>query len=67
MVCAILVGLSLTVGTALPAIAYEVVEVRNGGVLTGTITLDGPTPEPKGYNLVMYPDPEYCGRISRAR
>ena len=64
MVCAILLGLSLAVGTALPAIAYEVVEVRNGGVLTGTITLDGPTPAPKGYNLVMYPDPEYCGRIS---
>lgn len=62
--CAGVLGLSLVVGTAFPAIAYEVVEVRNGGVLAGTVTLDGPTPAPKGYNLVMYPDPEYCGRIS---
>ncbi len=24
----------------------------------------GPVPDPKAYNLVIFPDPEYCGRIS---
>jgi len=43
---------------------YGVVEVRDGGVIAGTVTLDGPPPEPKGFNLVTFPDPEYCGRIS---
>lgn len=47
-----------------PALAYEVVEVRDGGTITGTVMLDGPPPHPKGYNLVTFPDPEYCGRIS---
>ncbi|MGH7254771.1 MAG: carboxypeptidase regulatory-like domain-containing protein, partial [Nitrospirales bacterium] len=47
-----------------PASAYEVVEVLEGGTLAGTITLSGPVPPPKGFNLVTFPDPEYCGRIS---
>jgi len=44
--------------------AYEVVEVRDGGTITGHVTLEGRVPAPKGFNLVIYPDPEYCGRIS---
>jgi len=43
---------------------YEVREVNNGGRVEGTITLVGPVPDPKAYNLVTFPDPEYCGRIS---
>ncbi len=43
---------------------YEVREVTNGGRVQGTITLSGPVPDPKAYNLVTFPDPEYCGRIS---
>ena len=46
------------------ALAYETVPVENGGSVVGTVTLNGPVPEPKGYNLVTFPDPEYCGRIS---
>lgn len=38
--------------------------VTNGGTLTGTVTLVGQVPKPKGYNLVTFPDPVYCGRIS---
>lgn len=52
------------VAAVAPAFAYEAVEVRNGGTVTGLVTLDGPVPKPKGYNLVIYPDPQYCGRIS---
>ncbi len=44
--------------------AYEVVDVNNGGTVTGIVTLRGPAPAPKAFNLVTFPDPEYCGRIS---
>lgn len=49
---------------AFPAYAYDVVDVANGGTVTGTVTLKGPVPKPKAFNLVTFPDPEYCGRIS---
>ncbi len=55
---------------ALPAplvAAYDVVEVPNGGTIAGTVTLIGPAPLPKGFNLVTFPDPEYCGRISNGK
>ena len=44
--------------------AYEVMEISNGGTVQGTVTLSGEIPDPKAYNLVTFPDPEYCGRIS---
>ena len=44
--------------------SYEEVPVSNGGTLSGVVTLVGKTPVPKGYNLVTFPDPVYCGRIS---
>jgi hypothetical protein len=50
--------------SAAPASAYEAVDVANGGSITGTVTLTGSVPLPKGFNLVTFPDPEYCGRIS---
>ena len=43
---------------------YEVKEIAGGGTIQGTVTLSGPVPDPKAYNLVIFPDPEYCGRIS---
>ncbi len=47
--------------------AYEVIDVRHGATIEGTVTLDGPVPEPKGFNLITFPDPAYCGRISNGR
>ncbi len=44
--------------------SYEEVPVINGGTLTGTVTLVGDVPRAKGYSLVTFPDPIYCGRIS---
>lgn len=44
--------------------AYEEVAVVDGGVLSGTVVLDGKVPGPKGYNLTTLPDAVYCGRIS---
>lgn len=47
--------------------SYEEIIVSDGGRLTGTVTLSGELPKPKGYNLVTFPDPVYCGRISDGR
>ncbi|WP_447979585.1 carboxypeptidase regulatory-like domain-containing protein [Candidatus Nitrospira bockiana] len=47
-----------------PAWAYEAVAVTDGGTITGKVTLSGGKPTPKAFNLVTFPDPVYCGRIS---
>ncbi len=47
-----------------PSWAYEEIAVTNGGSITGTVTMKGGKPTPKGYNLITFPDPVYCGRIS---
>ncbi|MGE0474414.1 MAG: carboxypeptidase-like regulatory domain-containing protein [Nitrospirales bacterium] len=47
-----------------PLYAYEEMTVEDGGMLSGRVTLNGKVPQPKGYNLVTFPDPVYCGRIS---
>ncbi|MCS6298263.1 MAG: carboxypeptidase regulatory-like domain-containing protein [Nitrospira sp.] len=47
-----------------PSWAYEEVTVTDGGSITGTVTMTGGKPTPKGYNLITFPDPVYCGRIS---
>ncbi|HSF69360.1 MAG TPA: carboxypeptidase-like regulatory domain-containing protein [Nitrospira sp.] len=60
-------GLSLVMAmsaTAAAGFGYDVIDVEHGGVVQGTVTLDGPVPEPKGFNLITFPDPQYCGRIS---
>ena len=62
MVEIVLMGLLLSISST--ALAYEVVEVREGATILGIVTLSGPPPSPKAYNLVTFPDPEYCGRIS---
>jgi len=54
----------LCVGVGHAANAYEEVTVTDGGTLTGTVRLIGDVPKPMGYNLVRFPHPVYCGRIS---
>ena len=49
------------------ASGYDVIDVDRGGVVEGTVTLEGAVPEPKGFNLITFPDPQYCGRISNGR
>ena len=50
--------------SASSAWGYAVKEIADGGTVEGTVTLSGAVPDPKAYNLVIFPDPEYCGRIS---
>jgi hypothetical protein len=38
--------------------------VKDGGTVTGRVTIAGDKPTTKGFNLVTFPDPVYCGRIS---
>jgi len=61
LIAGMLTSFLLCAGTAL---AYEEITVTDGGTLRGTVTLVGEIPKPKGYNLVTFPDPVYCGRIS---
>lgn len=49
------------------ASSYDVIEVQHGGTLDGRVTLSGSIPEPKGFNLITFPDPAYCGRISNGK
>lgn len=49
---------------ASPAWSYEEITVTDGGTIAGKVTMVGGKPVPKGFNLVTFPDPVYCGRIS---
>ena len=44
--------------------AYEEIQVTDGGTITGKVMITEGTPTPKGFNLITFPDPVYCGRIS---
>lgn len=65
MVKMVMTGLIVIISSS--ASAYEVTEVKEGATLVGTVTLKGDPPSPKAYNLVTFPDPEYCGRISNGQ
>jgi hypothetical protein len=59
------VGSVLSLGLGVSgAPAYQEVPVTDGGVFKGKVTLKGGKPVPRGFNLVTFPDPVYCGRIS---
>jgi len=44
--------------------AYEEIQVPDGGTIAGKVTITEGIPIPKGFNLITFPDPVYCGRIS---
>ncbi|MDH5668825.1 MAG: carboxypeptidase regulatory-like domain-containing protein, partial [Nitrospira sp.] len=48
--------LCLVVGIPVAAVAYDVIDVQHGGTVEGTVTLTGAVPEPKGFNLITFPD-----------
>ncbi|MDE3242497.1 MAG: carboxypeptidase regulatory-like domain-containing protein [Nitrospirota bacterium] len=64
-VCAALIAALFGAGEV--AWSYEEITVTDGGNLSGTISLEGQVPKPKGYNLTTLPDQFYCGRISDGR
>ncbi len=44
--------------------AYEALPGFTGNHLTGTVTLKGKIPAPRRFNLALFSDPYYCGRVS---
>lgn len=58
------IALGLTLFLASPAWSYDEIAVTDGGTITGKVTISGGKPIPKGFNLITFPDPVYCGRIS---
>src|SRR2546427_10920034 len=44
--------------------AYDEIQVTEGGTVAGKGTMVGAKPTPKAFNLITFPDPVYCGRIS---
>jgi hypothetical protein len=63
MAAAVGLGLAGLPETA-AASSYEEIDVRNGGSITGKITLTGPVPEPRVFPLVLYPFAQFCKKIS---
>ncbi|HXN05494.1 MAG TPA: carboxypeptidase-like regulatory domain-containing protein [Nitrospiria bacterium] len=56
--------LTLVLGFATSAPAYEVDEVTDGGTITGKIVLKGNVPPPRAFPIVNYPFGDFCRRIS---
>ena len=44
--------------------AYTEIPVTDGGAVTGQVRMNGTEPDPLAYNLALFPDPAFCGRIS---
>ena len=56
--------LLLSLLSSAAAWAYDEIQVTDGGTVSGKVTITGGKPVPKGFNLITFPDPVYCGRIS---
>jgi hypothetical protein len=61
---AMLVSALLLLTGAPSAWSYQEIDVKDGGTITGTVRMTEGKPVPKGFNLITFPDPVYCGRIS---
>jgi len=59
----ILTGVMIGLLTS-PGWTYTEHPVANGGHVTGKVILKGSPPPPKAFNLITYPEPVFCGRIS---
>ena len=57
-------GVLIILLLASPGWAYTEEPVPNGGHVSGKVILKGSPPPPKAFNLITYPEPVFCGRIS---
>jgi len=44
--------------------AYTEIPLTDGGAVTGQVKMEGTEPASLAYNLALFPDPAFCGRIS---
>src|SRR2546422_7755993 len=64
LVYGLMLGVALSwTGTNL-AVAYESVPVPNGGKDQGKVMFKGMPPPPKVFELLRFPDKNFCGAIS---
>lgn len=54
----------LVLAFASTAWSYQEIDVKDGGTISGKVRMTEGKPIPKGFNLITFPDPVYCGRIS---
>ncbi len=52
------------VACAPTAWSYQEMDVRDGGTISGKVRMTEGKAIPKAFNLITFPDPVYCGRIS---
>ncbi|MDP6657354.1 MAG: hypothetical protein QF607_03240 [Nitrospinaceae bacterium] len=45
------------------ALAYQEIEVTNGGTIQGKVTLEGRMPHPRVYHLILFPNIDMCAEI----
>lgn len=64
MTRAMVLAVAMMLVCSAPARAYEEITVSDGGVISGKVKITGGKPITKGFNLITFPDPVYCGRIS---
>ncbi len=46
-----------------PAVAYQEIEVKNGGTIQGKASLTGPNPPPRIFHLVLFPNLDMCAEV----
>lgn len=55
--------LTLLLSLTSPGMAYQEIEVKNGGTLTGKALLTGQVPQPRIYHLVLFPNLDMCAEV----
>ena len=59
----ILIALVALLTFSLPALAYEEINVQNGGTIKGKTTMTGKMPFPRHYHLVLFPNIDMCAEV----
>src|SRR6266566_2120892 len=60
---AVFLGMVGLLGISAPP-GYQEISVKNGGTITGKVTLKGAIPVPRVFPLVLYPFGPFCKKIS---
>ena len=59
----ILIALVALLTFSLPALAYEEINVQNGGTIKGKTTMTGKMPFPRHYHLILFPNIDMCAEV----
>ena len=59
----ILIALVALLTFSLPALAYEEINVQNGGTIKGNAKMSGNMPFPRVYHLILFPNIDMCAEV----